>query len=104
MSGVETHDGDSDHSARIVHTELEPVVVPEIGIKSLESTAIILLVEMSIINLSNRVSSDVGLPVDIRSFDNPSVMRGGEVDRGVGAHVCITNIVARHPPIVSVDR
>ena len=75
MSCVEADNVNVHHRAWIVHTELEPVVVSEVGIESLESTAIILLVEVSIIDLSNRVMCDVGFPIHIRSFDYPSVVR-----------------------------
>ena len=45
MSGIEANNVDVYHHARVVHTELEPVVVSEVSIECLESSSVILLVK-----------------------------------------------------------
>ena len=74
MASIETRNVDGHHSARVVQAELEPGVVSEVRVESLESPSVIILVESSIVVMANWHMRSVGLPVnteDIRLIAPP---------------------------------
>ena len=75
MSGVETSDGDIRHLASIVQTELEPGVLSEVFRQSLESSSVVSIIVVIVAVLSDRVMGRVGLEINIRCFNIPSVVK-----------------------------
>ena len=69
----------------------------------MESAPVVSVVVVIIRALTDRVLGRVGLEVDIRGLDNPSIMRGGEVYSSVGGCLGCANIVSGNPPTISVD-
>ena len=66
MLGIETSNRNSHHLAWVVHTELEPFVVAEVSVESLNLAAIIFLVEMLIAILSNTGVLKLNSPLKIQ--------------------------------------
>ena len=75
--GVEALDRYLCHAARVVETELEPVVLAEVRGEAVEATAVVGVVTISRVAGNGRrlPVRHVRLPVDIRRLDYPSVVR-----------------------------